>query len=298
MKHSIKEIIGWFSGAEYIRQGIVLAALVVSTASLFLFFIKPYEKNLAELKEEMASVEARFQNYRSFEEKKPVIGELRLKISEMMEKFRVNLASSEAQNRNYLDEISAIASETGVKIDKISPSEKTWGVAFTAKYTNLVRFIARIEKNFKLQNLTVKSGENEPVNAVEMTIEAIAPNFGFPKPEGVDFFVTLNDVASDVSAIEEKDVDLDVSDVPPRDPMSFAETIFPQEKKPKIRVQKQAPRPPVKVDSIFWDPSTPVVVIDGRAWKEGEEINGVEIIKINEDDIKVKWRSKTYTLKK
>jgi len=71
----------------------------------------------------------------------------------------------------------------------------------------------------------------------------------------------------------------------PRDPFAQPAPGAREEKKEDKPGKKSRRSQDIKVDGIFWDPTTPMVSINGRILSEGEKIKKFQVIKIYPDHV-------------
>jgi hypothetical protein len=220
----------------------------------------------------------------------------------------MNVMSGAAKSQNsFLAQINEVADQSKIELDKLEPQEgiggKSWSLSFTADYKSICNFFNLLEQYFKIETFSISGGElgGKP-EKVSARLSALAPKISAigsgddNKREIFDLYFEVEELLKNIEAKEAESLSIQLAKT--YDPMSLSDTIFLPEKKQEEAKKIVVPKPPVKIESIFWDPVTPVVVIAGEGRKEGEEIKGVTIEKIYENSVTVSWKGKKYELKK
>ncbi len=291
-------------------------AIALGLTIYYYFTVANYTKKLNVISTGIITAGEKHAKYENFGVFKNTLLQAGDNIDGLLPEYANLMAGGQKSQNTYLDQISAMFVESKVKLDKIAPIDaggrKYLDISFTSDYRDICTFFTLLEKDFKVETLQITSGEDRGESKATVRISAISPDTSgsvqMPPLAGKDIFDLYNDASEVRREIETKQNDASSAQITSdRDPMAYLQTIFIPEKAVEVRKPevnkptkpKPAPNmPPIMIDSIFWDPSTPVVVIEGKAFKEKEECNDVTIEKINKDSVSVTWKGRTYELKK
>jgi len=283
------------------------AAILVFLSLYYHFTVSNYTRKLSSFQGRIKAVNVKYLQYENFGAFKERTEQNKQKIVQVLSGYEDIFSGAQKSQNTFLDRISEISVQAKINLDKITPDESTgkknWNVNFTSDYKGICDFFALLEKYFKVESFAVTSGEFRPMHLAQIIVSgtAVAPAATAPDVSGRDIFDFYGEASEVLKQIEAKEnVANSVQITARKDPMYFEETIFPTEKRQEVKKQQKVSydAPSVKIDGIYWDPSTPVVVIDGKALKEKEEYNGVTIDKINEGSVSVVWKGRKFTLKK
>jgi hypothetical protein len=54
--------------------------------------------------------------------------------------------------------------------------------------------------------------------------------------------------------------------------------------------------PPMSFEGIVWDPANPVALIDGNAYRRGDEVHGARIVDVGMESVTLSYRSRQFVL--
>lgn len=297
---AVKNFFGILTPREWLRSGgIALGCLLIITLSIVLVF-GPQTRRLSAVKKETAELRNKSQSYKYFDEFASKMEQQRIKVESVIEGSNVDFTLGEKNDQNFLDEIGRICKEAFIKLENINPVENgRWKISFSDNFQKTINFMSLIEKDFKIESYAMVSGEMKREHKVEMTISPL--RFTTAGASDTDDFMDLFEKTNAVIAnIEKRQSEKKVYPaLAVKDPMYYGDTIVrsARPQRPAAKESAAEEPPPVTIEGIYYDPSTPVVVIDGRAMGEGETIRGVRVVKINEKSVVVNWRSRSFTLR-
>lgn len=291
------------------------AAIIAGLLLYFYFMVAGSSRRLARLTREVELLNAKNANYNRFLDISRDMQQKKEKAEALLANYNNVLAGVDKTQNSFLDQINEVAFQEKVKLDKLAPIEangkKYLDITFSSDYKSICRFFTQLEKYFRIEKFGIIGADlsNGP-EKVEVRVSALAATISLSGAKNdaetrdiFDLYAEVEAFLKNIEAREAESASLQLVNM--QDPMSLGDTIFPVEKKKEEKVkekekEKEAPvdKPPVTLDGIFWDPSTPVVVISGKALKEGEEFNGVKINKIGENNVTVIWKGRKFDLKK
>jgi hypothetical protein len=292
------------------------AAITVGLILYYHFTVANYSGKFNDISSSIIAVGVKHTQYENYGMFKNTLEQSGENIDGLLPGYMNMVTAAQKSQNIFLDQISAMAVQSKIKLDKIAPIElsgkKYWDISFTSDYRSICEYFTLLEKYFKVETLQIASGQERAESKAAIRITAISADVSIvakmPPLAGKDIFDLYNEASEMIRKIEAKQNEANsVQITDARDPMSYAQTIFIPEKvvevkkpevKPKPKPKPAPDMPPIIIDSIFWDPSTPVVVIDGKAFKEKEEYNDVTIEKIDKDSVSVTWKGRGYELKK
>jgi hypothetical protein len=263
--------------------------------------LQPQFKKIRDLKDSLVELRSKSSQYKSFDGVVPKLNEQKDYILNLTNRFKLNLVSDEKTEQDFLNKISDVSKQADVRLEKNSAAEgidgrQTWRILFTADFKTICRFLSMVEDLFRIEEIRLSRGANKGHQA-ELLI-SVMPLSATPLPavtDGDDMFDMYDKMKGVLQRLEKKEDDLLSSANIGRDPFSL-DTIFVPQKVVEKKVKKEEKSPQLSIDSICWDPDMPVVLIGGRAFREGETVDGIFIEKINEANIIVQWNSKKYTV--
>jgi len=298
------------SSILWIKLGGYAAVIVLGLALYYHFTVANASKKLRELSTSIIVVEAKYARYEKFDSFQNALADARGKTEALLPDY-INILSGAQKSQNaYLDQISAMTVQSRVKLDKIAPDEVTgkrfWNISFTANYKSTCEFFCLLEKYFKVESVTIIGGGELALHKTEVKVSAVTDAVASMKMNpvtGKDIFDLYTEAMEAVSKVSTRETELDALQLTREfDPMYFAETIFIPVKqeapKPAPKPRAAVETPQIRIDGIYWDPSTPVVVINGKAYKEKEEVNDIMIDKIGQESISVTWKGHKFEIKK
>ncbi|MHB9154477.1 MAG: hypothetical protein ACYC5N_02145 [Endomicrobiales bacterium] len=303
---NIKTALTCLTVKEWMKWAGYAAACLLGLALFFSFVVRPQSKILGEMKSEDAAMKNKSQSYRYFDEFTHKLEQQREKVTAVIDQSDVDRSVTEKNEQNLLDAIGRICKEAGIKFDTINPveNEQAWIIVFSADYRRAAGFLQLLEKSFKIESYDMKSGEINLEHKVEMTLVPIRLSAADNKDASPSDFIDLYDKTNEIiNTIETKQATRKKEYVEIRkDPMYYGDTIMslarPAQQASRPAAADTGPQAPdITIDGIYWDPVTPVVVIGGRAMREGDTFKGVTVEKILEKSISVNWRSRSFTLR-
>lgn len=283
---------------EWLRSGgIALGCLLVLVLS-FLLIVGPQTRRLHTLRNEEEALKKKSQSYKYFDEFASKMEQQRIKVQAVIEKSNVNLTLSEKSDQNFLDDIGRICKDAYIKLENINPVEngRAWKISFADNFHKIVNFMALIEKDFKVESFSIRSGEMNREHHVEMTISPLRFTPA-EAPQTDDFMDLFEKTNAMIAKVEEQQAAKKEYPSLAKDPMYYGDTIVRTARTETPREPQEEAPPEISIEGIYYDPATPVAVIEGKAMREGDTIRGIRIEKIKEKSIVVTWHSKTFTLR-
>jgi hypothetical protein len=291
----------WVKVAGYTLAGILGLSLVYG------LLVQPHARRLASVRIEVEHMHAKAQQYNNFSPFRIKLDQQRELVNTLSTSFGSNYFVNNQSENNFLDEVGNLCQQANIKLDHISPTKidtgQAWAVGFVTHFWQMNSFLLSLEKYFKIESLRIQKGDAAG-NRVDMVIVPVivagnadgsALNPAKAKQDIFDLFSATEEI---VKRVQQKQAEIGSNAQVQRNP-------FNEESAPKIVTVPRQPQvakpvveaPPISLDSIFWDPETPVAVINGKAMREGETIKDVTISKIQEDGVTVEWKGHKHTLK-
>ncbi|MGA2091700.1 MAG: hypothetical protein ABSH12_09625 [Endomicrobiales bacterium] len=307
--HDIRQMYSW---SDFQRPIAISACFFVFAVFVYVIILRPQIVGWHLARTEHVLVMKNFERYRDF-------GRLIKKINQQQEllitqgkNINADGAVPEKTERQFFLIINDMCDQTKIHLKTTKPmsmpdGRKAWTLTFDADFRQINLFLFLVEKKFKIESLSIVSGQPSSNHAVEITIAELfntsaieaANNEVIDRFTGKDLFVLYDEVGRLFSNVERRRTLLDAYSPPSRDLLLYSDTLFYTRVRPVVqKVHAPVETPHIKIDGIFWDPDVPVVVIEGRAMRLGDTINGTQILSIGQKSIVVKYHDREFTIVK
>lgn len=282
--------------------------LILIAVALFQY---PYKIISTKLSEKTA-LQAKYQNIyddlEQFETLNENMSETKLKIEDVISSFPGEYVPNSMLLSDYKDRVFSVAEEYSIKVttETVARDEETGmitlSIGFNAKYEPVYKFLFAIEMFSKVHSFSIDGNSNVSVVCSPILYNTEIDSFFSGRSEKMDdlraagyFKEIFKKSADTINSIGHIPSWRDIDPAPP-DP--FYEYIAPKvvkAVKPKIIVKRKPPK--IEISGIIYDSTNPIVIIDGKLYRQGDFYKTVKIIAIQERTITVELDGQKYIVK-
>jgi hypothetical protein len=314
MNIPLKKLRNLLSDSKFVVPLMCFLGSILICFIFYIFGTRTHYANMRHLQNDVAATAKKLERYKRFDFASPELHGQQEKIDKIATNLGISSGSS-GMSADPLAYIGGISKELNVRIGQIVASKgdkgQVWTVSFEADFAKIDNFLSRIEQAYRIENLVINRDEgNRGPQVVVIISNFIAQETQGtvstgPSKDHPDFLDLFDKTTGIIARIErsanEKQNTAGVAADPFRSARpGEATTVKTAVKKPQP-VGKPEPKEPggpnFNLEAIFWDATTPAAIIDGRAIKEGDSTGEAQVVKINEQDVVIKWHSQSITVK-
>lgn len=300
---NIQPVKAYINENEWVKvAGFMLAGVLVLLVVHF-SVVRPQMRRLAQYRADLEQLRAKAQRYHTFVEFQARLGEVNGQVSSLSSGYTDSMFSGKQTEQDFLDRIASFCQQANVRLDRINQTKidsgQAWDVSLTAPFPSINTFMNTLEKYFRIEGLRLRKGEDGRGHQAEMIIAPIIVAGSGGLSAGADIFELFDRTDEIAKKISVRQSETEINGQVLLDPFTGGD-LFKKPEPPKPEPQKIEPvveTPRVPIEGIYWDPETPVVVIAGKALREGDTIKDAKIVKIREDSVTFEWHGRTHTLK-
>ncbi|MCL2799566.1 MAG: general secretion pathway protein GspB [Endomicrobia bacterium] len=232
----------------------------------------------------------------------------RAKIEDIINGIPVKFEQNQVLIVTYKDRVFEAATESKINITNysIEKDEKTGMVTlkinFNAKYENTFRFLFAIEMFSIVKSVLIDENNDATVVSSPILYSSAVDNYFSGVKERMDDFRTsgyfkelFEKSSMALKTLGHVPSSRDIKLVP-RSP--FYEYIAPAPAvKTTAAVRPESRLPTIQISGIMYDSENPIVIIEGKLYRQGDTYKNVKIVNIRERDIVVSLEDKKYIVK-
>jgi hypothetical protein len=290
---------------------LVILRNIIFLAVIFLIYSFGYAKFSSDIKEQVSLNEkyrviyAELLNFVKLNEN---MYETKKRIEDIIKSIPMQYEQNQALNVKYKDRVLDAAAAGRIKVSDYSLSENketgtiTMAIDFNAGYEALYKFLFSIEMFSKVQSFSVNENGEVVVFCSPVLYSLDVDNYFSGVREKRDDFRTLGyfkelfDKSSKI--LLESDHVPSWRDITPEPQNPFYEYIPPKKSDNIKRPVVVGPKlPEIKISGVMYDSENPIVIIEGKLYRKGDNYKNVKITDIRERDITVTLEDKKYIIK-
>lgn len=295
MKNLIKDIAS--------LGGVLLAVLL-----LYVLVARPHNKKADALQQQLSRAQLKIKQYESFLEFSSKLTHQKDVAQAIFSRYDVAIRAHGGYEQGFVDDIGRLCRDADLRAENVTPisieQKPAWTIGLIASYQKLDNFLLGLERYYRVEAISMERGAQSSGHKISITISslgmAVPKSAGMPLTDGLDVFDLYERIDTAVTSIGRKE-----SLSPPNvnvtsDPMVSSELYAPvaRQESPRASAPAAPSTPQLPIDGIYWDPETPAVVVEGKAYSEGDTVRGMKILKINQDSILVSYNGQKLTLRK
>jgi len=232
--------------------------------------------------------------------------ETRLRIEDIISNYPAVYAPNQALNAQFIDRIMAAADEYSIKVTTESVPQGGKSNAtilrlhFNTKYENIYKFIFALEMFSQIPSFSIDENGDVSVDIVPLTYSPGVDSYFSGRTEAMDelraagyfkeIFKNSSELLNSMGHIPSwRDID------PAPETNPFYEYVAAKINRTKVVVRRKPP--PIKISGIIFDAQNPIVIIDGKLYRQGDFYKTVKILTILERTITIELDGQKYIIK-
>lgn len=299
--------------ANYSKKDIILVVVrnilfILLIVLLFQYVYKKVDNNLQEKIELKEKYEVIYSDLENFSELVENMSETKNKMDDIIGTISGEYVPNQVLITSYRDRVFSIAEEYSIKVttENFVRDEATGMVTleigFNSKYETIYKFLFAIEMFSKVNSFSINENMDVMIKTSPILYNNEVDGFFSGRTEKIDELRT----AGYFKEIFQKSAEAvnDMGHIPtwrdivpaPEDP--FYEYIPPKKKKAPETTQKVVRKlPTINISGIIFDETNPIVIIDGKLYRQGDFYKTVKILTIRERTITVELDGQKYIVK-